>query len=215
MHTWFGRTTLALGVAGALCGGRADAAESGRYLVVVLVDDRASVRPIVLDQAEKQAARLYKPAGVKMVWRAAKDLGGGEASPGGPLTVRIVIQARLSGTVPAVLRRSTTSARAPSIHLMGAAPETAVKCGGVVYLFFDQISAFSNIQLLDSALVLGTVAAHEVGHVLLQAGHSKDGLMGASWKPADWERASSGLLLFSPDERQVVRNKIAGCRDDG
>jgi hypothetical protein len=215
MHTRFSRTALAFGVAAALCGGRSDAAESERHSVVVLVDDRASVRPLVLDQAEKQAARLYMPAGVKMVWRTAPDLGGAEASPGGPLTVRVVIQARLFGTVAAVLRRSTPSPTAPSIHLMGAAPETAVSCGGVVYLFFDQISAFSNLQQFDAALVLGTVAAHEIGHVLLRAGHSKDGLMGASWKPADWQRASSGQLLFSPEERQAVRNKIADCRDEG
>ena len=71
--------------------------------------------------------------------------------------------------------------------------------------------AFSNILLRDPALVLGTVAAHEVGHVLLRRqGHSTEGLMRASWKPDDWERAASGSLLFSPPERMAVRKRISG-----
>jgi hypothetical protein len=99
---------------------------------------------------------------------------------------------------------------------MGATPDSAVECGGVSYLFFDQIMAFSNILLRDPALVLGTVAAHEVGHVLLRRqGHSTEGLMRASWKPDDWERAASGSLLFSPPERMAVRKRISDCLEGG
>ena len=99
---------------------------------------------------------------------------------------------------------------------MGAAPDTAVECGGVAYLYWDQIIAFSNIMLRDSALVLGTVAAHEVGHKLLRRqGHSAEGLMRASWKPDDWERAAAGFLLFSQSERLAVRKRISVCREGG
>ena len=210
MKKRFWRATLTLGLIA--CGARSDAAEPGGDTVVVHVDDRAGVRPLVLDQAEKQAARLYKQAGVKMVWRTAPNPGGLGTSLPDQLTVRLVIQARFVGRVAELLRRSTASEGSAPIHLMGAAPQTEVSCGGVVYVFFDQLSAFSNIHQLDSAIVLGTVAAHEVGHVLLRAGHSKEGLMGAAWKPSDWERAAAGLLLFPPDERHAVQRKIAACR---
>ena len=137
----------------------------------------ARVQPHILELAEKQAARIYKHAGATMVWRAAH-----ETVVDAGFTVRLVIQAEFRGV-----------SGAASPFLMGAAPETAVECGGVPYLFFDRIMAFSNIMLRNPARVLGTVAAHEVGHVLLRPqGHSTEGLMRASWKPDDWERAASG-----------------------
>jgi hypothetical protein len=180
--------------------GRSFAAGDLGRSVVVLVDDRARVQPHILDQAERQAGRIYKHAGAKMVWRSAHEPVGNAG-----FTVRLVIQAEYRGT-----------SGGTSPLLMGAAPDTAVECGGVAYLFFDQIIAFSNILMLDSALVLGTVAAHEVGHVLLRRqGHSAEGLMRASWKPDDWERAASGFLLFSQPERLAVRKRISDCREGG
>ena len=188
------------GVVVGLGPGRSLAAGDLGRPVVVLVDDRARVQPHILDLAEKQAARVYKHAGATMVWRAAR-----EPVVNAGFTVRLVIQAEFRG-----------ASGAASPFLMGAAPDTAVECGGVAYLFFDQIMAFSNILLRDPALVLGTVAAHEVGHVLLRRqGHSTEGLMRASWKPDDWERAASGSLLFSPPERMAVRKRISDCRKGG
>jgi hypothetical protein len=187
--------------------GRSYAAEDEGRPVVVLVDDRARIQPHILDLAEEQATRIYKHAGATMVWRSvpAPVHSEGPETPGDGFTVRLVIQAQFRGA----------SGSAPTF-LMGAAPDTAVKCGGVAYLFFDQITAFSNIMLRDPALVLGMVAAHEVGHVLLRRlGHSTAGLMRASWKPDDWERAASGSLLFSTSERTAVRKRISECRQGG
>jgi predicted Zn-dependent protease len=95
---------------------------------------------------------------------------------------------------------------------MGAAPATSRDCGGAVYVFYDQVAGFSNVQRMDSALVLGTVIAHEIGHLLLRHGHSPEGLMRASWDSGDWQRASSGFLLFSPPEPTTIRATISSCR---
>jgi hypothetical protein len=186
--------------------GRLLAAEDEGRPLVVLVDDRARVQPHILDLAERQAARTYKHAGAKMVWRSvpAEVRSGGPETRADGFTVRLVIQAQFRGA----------SGSAPAF-LMGAAPDTKVECGGVAYLFFDQIMAFSNIMLRDPALVLGTVAAHEVGHLLLRQGHSTEGLMRASWMPDDWERAASSSLLFSPSERAAVRKRISACGQGG
>ena len=189
----------------ALVGGRSIVyADEGLQLEVV-VDDRAGVRPLVLDQARKQASRIYKHAGVTLVWHTAApptDAVDGRPKLEVGFTVRAVIHARFRGAV------------GPDSRLtMGAAPDTALKCGGVVHLFFDQIFAYSSITLHDTALVLGTVAAHEIGHVLLsRGGHAEEGLMGASWRPDDWARAAAGFLVFSPHEREAVRRRIPPCR---
>lgn len=120
----------------------------------------------------------------------------------GDFTVRLIIQASL----PA-------AAGTPSRFVLGAAPSLALECGGIVYLFFDQIRAIASAQRVAPALVLGTAVAHEIGHVLLgRRGHSAEGLMPASWKADDWQRATLGLLLFSPVEGETIRNAISSCR---
>ena len=41
---------------------------TGPFPLVVVVDDRAQILPRVLDQAEKEAARIYWQAGVRAEW---------------------------------------------------------------------------------------------------------------------------------------------------
>ena len=96
---------------------------------------------------------------------------------------------------------------------MGAAPGGAIECGGVAFLFFDEAIEFSRVHQTAAALVMGTVVAHEIGHLLLgKRGHTSEGLMRASWSADDWQRASSGILLFSQRESQMMRATISSCR---
>src|SRR4030095_11459190 len=124
-RSWQSRWTVPLSVA-LLVGigpGRSFAAGDLGRSVVVLVDDRARVQPPILDLPGNQAARIYKQAGARMVWRSA-----GEPTVNAGFTVRLVIQAKFRG-----------ASGVASPFLMGAAPHTAVECGGVAYLFFDQV----------------------------------------------------------------------------
>jgi hypothetical protein len=190
----------------ALSGSRTVVMAAHGQSVVVLVDDRAQVPPWTMDQAAKEAARIYRHAHVKLEWRALPDPRGAASSNGlvtspGDFTVRLIVQARFEGATGA-----------PSQFVLGAAPSLALGCGGIVYLFFDQVMGMARVQRVASALVFGTAVAHEIGHVLLGRGHSNEGLMRASWKADDWQRATMGLLLFSPPEGQTMRSAISSCR---
>jgi hypothetical protein len=181
---------------------------TGPFQLVVALDDRARVLPRVLDQAKKEAARIYWQAGVKTEWLAPSALTraseGNENPPATrqAFTVRLIILNHLRAT-----RTSTTP------FLMGAAPAASYDCGGAVYVFYDQVTGFSNVQRMDAALVLGTVIAHEIGHLLVRAdGHSAEGLMRGSLNASDWHRASLGFLLFAPSDRAVIQATISSCR---
>jgi hypothetical protein len=175
--------------------------------VVVVIDDRAKISPVVLDHAEKEAARIYLHTGLKTIWHVASTLVEGSPSENRPaptpgFTVRVIIQPAFLGQPPDA-----------SEFLMGAAPPTTNDCAGPVYIFFDQVTGFSNVQRVEPWLVLGAVMAHEIGHRLLRhRGHSADGLMRAPWNGTDWEKASLGLLLLTGSDREAIRATILKCR---
>ena len=150
------------------------AERAAAFPLVVIVQDMARVFPGTLDQAVKEAARIYRQAGVTTEWLTDPASANGSAatedrpSPQA-FTVQVIIQATLR-----VKHRRTSK------FVMGAAIKTARDCGGAVYLFYDQIAGFSSAQQIARALAMGTVMAHEIGHALGQQGHSTEGLMRAS-----------------------------------
>jgi len=197
-----GAIGVAVGISvGAVEGRALTAAGGGRVVkdpeplsVVVVIDDRAQVSPVVLDNAEREVARIYLHAGLKTIWRLAP-------APAAAFTVRLIIQAKFLGQPPGT-----------SEFLMGAAPPTTNDCAGPVYVFFDQVTGFSNVQRTEPWVVLGAVIAHEIGHRLLRhSGHSSEGLMRAPWNATDWEKASLGLLLLTKGEREAIQSTISNC----
>jgi hypothetical protein len=193
-------------VVGCLCSaGAVGAGTEGRDAIplVVIVHDVAGVVPEILDQALKEAARIYGQIGVALDWHSARAPAEKEprTSPQ-PYSVQLIIQDKLR----------TTSHRIAKFQ-MGAALAPGRDCKGTVYLFNDQVEEFSSTRRVRSALAMGTVIAHEIGHVLLQRmGHSTDGLMRAVLNAGDWERAAMGLLLFAPDDAAIIRANTAPCR---
>jgi hypothetical protein len=165
------------------------------------------VWPGILDQAGKEASRIYRHAGLKMAWLPVPESSGADplehlAKAHDSVVVRLIVQPRFQGAWGTA-----------SSWLLGSAVVTTHACGGVAYLFLEQISELAAAQQVAPALVLGTAAAHEIGHVLLRGrGHAAEGLMRTPWKADDWQRAAAGLLLFSPSERDALRRTLASCR---
>jgi len=54
-------------------------------------------------------------------------------------------------------------------------------------------------------VVLGAAMAHEMGHMLLQSGHTATGLMRAEFNQADFRHIMSGELHLSLAEAATVR----------
>jgi hypothetical protein len=62
---------------------------------------------------------------------------------------------------------------------------------------------------LSCGSVLGGVAAHEIGHLLLASRqHSLTGLMKGTWGPRDYTNLVSGVLCFTPEESRSLRRAL-------
>jgi hypothetical protein len=180
------------------------AVEQSRQLVVV-VNDLARVMPAVLDQAEKEATRILRHAGVGVEWHAEPAgiwpaPGANDRSPSGSFLIRLVVLPKFLGA-PAARSRV----------LMGATVAARRACDGVIYVYQAEVIELANAHGISPWLAIGSVVAHEIGHALLNRGHSAEGLMRAPWAANDWERASLGLLLFSRDEAAAILTTMASC----
>ena len=85
--------------------------------------------------------------------------------------------------------------------------------GRLVYILYDRVETVARNADADVATVLGHAMAHEIGHLLLPAGHSLSGLMGADWDANDLRQAEGGRLLFTPDQAALIRARLAGARE--
>ena len=76
-------------------------------------------------------------------------------------------------------------------------------------IFYDRVEQGHRDFDSDVSTLLGTVAAHELGHLLLGShGHSYSGIMAPVWKEEILRRMEMGNLLFSSDQAVRMRARI-------
>ena len=76
-------------------------------------------------------------------------------------------------------------------------------------LYYDRAIALYadwNVSLTD---ILGSVMAHELGHLLLGSNaHAPVGIMRGRWRGEELHRAEKGSLLFTSEQAQQMRGKL-------
>ena len=178
----------ALTIAISMTGGGACVSQTAAVAVLVL--NEADVPANVIQRAERQAAHIYERLGVRLVWW---NEAGGQRRP--PFIIKIVATA--------------LSPRAMQARALGLAPVTGRR-GRLAYAFYEHIRDFSDIHRVEVGLILGSVIAHELGHLLLPNGaHSTSGVMTSGWDTDLAVRAAKGLLIFSEPESTLIRNRVS------
>ncbi len=76
-------------------------------------------------------------------------------------------------------------------------------------VFWDRCEGMRRDSGVNSATLLGTVAAHEIGHLLLGSNaHSAIGIMAPHWEAEQLRHAGMGSLLFTPEQSARMRTRI-------
>jgi hypothetical protein len=168
---------------------------AGSPEIAVLVHNHAKVSKEVLEHAEAEAARIFGAAGVKLRW---VDCSNGEVCHHQPRANEFVLNIVPDG--------KTTSDLVYGVSFLGPAGE-----GKYSDVFFRRIEAASAIGGENVSRFLGTVAAHELGHLLLGShAHTYDGIMSAVWKAPVLRRMETGSLLFTNQQCVAMRTRVAG-----
>jgi hypothetical protein len=196
--------------AGAAAQAPVPAAHSHSAALPLVWIDGGRTSPLVLDHAEREASRIWAPAGITFDWARSTPTRAAR-----PDEVMVMVRERLAGRPNTGLRvnRRHTLGRVilvtpdrPSrvIELLLPAVTTSVHGQTLFGQLIRDLPAASRERVLGRAL--GRVLAHEIGHWLFGRAHTPAGLMRASIKrtdlvgpitpalPADWPSRARGQL---------------------
>jgi len=183
---------------GLLCLEHAVATPESLPSISVRVYDFAVVPPSALTKAEAEARRIFLQAGIAVTWydcsRAGKSnedqaICSAPASPTKP-TLKILRRFRLEPGITV----ETAGFAIPSI--------------GFAYVSFERVTELMPYVKSPCGQLLGLVAAHEIGHLLLQTGgHSHVGIMHSPLSRKELGLADQNSL-FTAQQASEMRESI-------
>jgi hypothetical protein len=184
-----GRPLLAVFVVASSFVARPAGAADPRPILLVHLVNNGAVPAGVLEQAEREAAKLYRHIDVELVWTK------NDVAEANSLIVHIVpTQGRLEvggkplGLVPRVTEDGETR---------------------YAYVFYDRVAEICDGYRLPCGPILAAVIAHEMGHLLLPHGsHSPSGLMRAQWTDQDLQDARCNYLRFTRLQGDLIRARL-------
>lgn len=196
---------------------RADSAAPG-VTMSVRIHNYVELPKGILTEAKKEAARIFREAGVETVWADAPVSVGKQpgtamkvsSTQNRPLELRILI-------LPPSMAKRLHPRKNVLAHALGLSRR--------VYLFYERVEARARVlQSMSSqssamgrwrynhflAKILGRVMAHELGHLLLpEHSHSPGGIMSAFWNLKRVEHPDQGDLVFTEKQTQLIRANLS------
>ena len=157
--------------------------------ITVLVFNFRQAPAETLVKAEKEAGRILEQGGVPVTWRDCPT--GNEPCRKGP--GRVFVLAMMAGPVQNKFLDTISGYALLPAHL-----------ATVYYDYLPRIPRGESNKN-DTALILGCVIAHELGHLLLGThGHSIGGIMQAHWGIELKQLALMSQLSFLPEEARLM-----------
>lgn len=179
-----------------LCAGGVAQTATKDAEVRVLVYNNARVPSTVLDQAGTEAARIFHQAQIKLVWVNCSARNVGRECRIGPTRNDLVLH---------VIPRGKTS----SDSVFGGSYLSEEGIGRYADVFFERIERAHQISGTAVPQLLGAVAAHEIGHLLLGLhAHTWMGIMSARWSTEELRKMGMGSLLFTRQQADRMNERL-------
>lgn len=162
--------------------------------IAVRVLNHAGIARSELIGAESEAARIFRAAGVEIRWVNCLSGGCYGTLGANEFVLNIVPDGKTSNDLVF------------GVAFLGPSGE-----GKFADVFFRRIEAACGSNRQNIWRMLATVAAHELGHLLLGShAHSSAGIMMPIWAEGTVHRVEIGTLLFTSDQANLMRERIVG-----
>ena len=180
------------------------AAENDPHLNVI-VRFPADLPVGLVTDAEKSATHVFQKAGVTTHWLNCPARAGvfiDASCDTSPAPTDLVLH-----IVPGSLRSSEA--------VFGVAFVTG-SAGAYADIFFDRVQRIHDqARNVSIASLLGSVFAHEIGHLLLgEHSHSREGLMVGQWRVDQLNKVAKGILLFDSSDAARLRARAGELNTD-
>ena len=173
--------------------------------ITIRVYDYADVPAPVAKQAQRQANRIFRKAGIETEWVSCPV-------PGQPLPAESKCRRKPQATDIQLNILPHKMAKKMMRHHseFGLAYPLPDSFGSRASVFYHRVSELAENQGGSRALLLGHFIAHEIGHLLLGVNsHSDTGLMHVPWNRAQRDKAHLGTLLFTEQEADRIQLQAA------
>jgi len=182
---------LALVACISMCGGLAWTQVEDSSHITVFVNDAVGLNRAILNRAELETARLFRPAGIAIEWRNCAETRDCRRPPRANEFVLHIVP----------------HGKAQSEFVFGEAFLGSDGKGTYMDIFFDRLRQAGGT--LNTAQLLGAVSAHELGHLLLGShSHAPIGIMEPTWGPESLRRLCMGNLAFTPEQERTMRGRL-------
>jgi hypothetical protein len=162
----------------------------------------AALSPTEVNGAAKQAAAIFKLAGIDTLWLG--DSRSSEEALNDPALRTNVEPTDFAVRIVATALPYALGSPEDTLGLtMPCRPEKVYCITTVFYLCANELAVSARRRVAE---VLGYAIAHEVGHVLLGTmSHSPYGIMRAKWTAKDFAWECAGCLRFTvPEARRIA-----------
>jgi hypothetical protein len=179
-------------------------APRGSVGLTISVYNEAAVPEAVLSRGEVEASGVFRQAGIEVKWLNCRVPAPDEE--GSPACREAIFPEHLQLRIvrkPVGMKGET----------MGIAFEEEGANGCYADLFYEPMEKFHKSDGTDIANLLGHVAAHEIGHLLLGTNsHSVAGIMHARWTAQDLADVNVGRLVFLDKEARKIQEVLLAGR---
>lgn len=166
--------------------------------ITVLVSDTARISPSVLKRAELETARIFRAAEIEIAWVNCSEEGANMDD----------LCRHAPGANEFVLHIVPTGKTSTDL-VFGLAFLGQDGSGRYCNVFFDRIEEASRGLGTNVSQLLGTVAAHELGHLVLGShAHSRWGIMEPAWEEESLRQIGMGTFLFSREQSTLMKTRI-------
>src|SRR5271157_2715546 len=152
----------------------------------------------VIEHAEAEAAYVFQSMGVEVQWTSCgTEVGAADVR----MRPDFIVRVRVGGHI--------AKAGATSLEAMGRAFMNVDGTGNMADVYYG---AIRELTLLDPVAgadqVMGYTMAHELGHLLIGAGHRPNGLMRAALSKKELDALNRRHLKFNESEQAAILHKL-------
>jgi hypothetical protein len=166
--------------------------------IIVHVYNYAQIPAWTLARTEKQAANYFLRAGIQLRWVDCTP-----SSKTGSSSQSCLWDPDPSDLVLKIVPRFDTKAEGFRDAVLGLAAASQV------IIINERTEEISRSGEATYPLVLGITIAHELGHALLGPNsHSENGIMRPRFLGADFKKAQSTTLSFTPEQAEQMRTTV-------